>query len=57
MENEIICDECGATFPNTEMGVDGLWTHCCQMTDEPDEQVMLKNGIVCHQKEIDSFGG
>lgn len=24
------CDECGASWENTEMGIDALWSHCCQ---------------------------
>ena len=24
------CSECDAKFPDTEMGIDALWSHCCQ---------------------------
>jgi len=26
----IVCDECGAEFPNDELGIEGLWSHACQ---------------------------
>lgn len=30
-ENDVIvCDECGAKFTNTEIGIEALWSHCCQ---------------------------
>lgn len=29
-ESKLRCDECGATFDNSKIGVDALWSHCCQ---------------------------
>lgn len=29
-EDLLVCLECGAKFPPTEIGIEGLWSHCCQ---------------------------